>query len=105
MKRANPFGDLDDLSISTKPKPVDTAGIARIADENGFPSRQPPAKPPMETRREQRRYRTGRNQQMNLKTSVEAYSRFYELAKGYRTLGECFEAAVDALEKLKRGRQ
>ena len=51
-------------------------------------------------RREPRRYRTGRNVQLNLKVRQEAVDAFYRLAdeRGW-VLGETFERAVSALEK------
>ena len=107
MDRANPFDDLTDFAVpQRKPKPVDAAGIARIAEDNGFPSRQPPAKPAVGTVRERRRYTTGRNQQLNLKAKPETIARFYALADRHtladgRTmpLGELLELALAALER------
>jgi hypothetical protein len=51
-------------------------------------------------RREPRRYRTGRNIQLNLKVRREAVDAFYRLAdeQGW-VLGEAFERAVAALER------
>jgi hypothetical protein len=63
-ERVNPFATLKDTpAFTTKPKaekPVEEAAVTRIAEENGFPSREPPrAKKP--ERRKARVYRTGRD--------------------------------------------
>ena len=53
---------------------------------------------PEPRRREPRRYRTGRNIQLNIKARAEAIDAFYEIAdrQGW-VLGETFERAVAAL--------
>jgi hypothetical protein len=100
MTRANPFDDLDDLATPQQGKPVNVADIARIADEHGFPSRQPPAKPAAPTTRQRRRYTTGRNQQINVKATAATVELFYRLAdeRGC-TLGELLEEALHTLAK------
>jgi hypothetical protein len=51
-------------------------------------------------RREARRYRTGRNVQLNLKVRQEAADTFYALADSQHwVLGEAFEHAVEALKR------
>ena len=64
--RVNPFANLADPPVfATKPrkeKPVEEETIARIAEDNNFPSAGKPRKPPKELRRKGRVYRTGRNQ-------------------------------------------
>lgn len=98
MTRANPFGDLDDLATPKKAKPVNAADITRIAEENGFPSRQPQAKPASEGIRQRRRYTTGRNQQLNLKATAETVNLFYRLTDEWGgTQGELLELALAAL--------
>jgi hypothetical protein len=80
--------------------------VRGVAEQAGFHSREPapPALPvppaPEPTRREPRRYRTGRNVQLNLKVRQEAMDAFYKLAdaQGW-VLGEAFEHAVAALER------
>jgi hypothetical protein len=101
--RANPFADLTDLpEFTTKPrpeKPMEKASVARLAEEQGFPSREPP-KPPKATRRKPRIYRTGRNTQFNAKATPEAITRFYKAADERKvTLGRLLELALDALER------
>ena len=48
----------------------------------------------------QRRYRTGRNQQINIKATPQVIERLYKMADAKRVpLGELLEQALDALEK------
>ena len=122
-KRAGVFED--DLDISGfAPKPSAQAEqIKAVAEEAGFHSREPvppqhpasaqagqPAKAPPtslpEARREQRRYRTGRNQQLNLKVRAQDAEAFYAIAdaEGW-VLGEVFARAITALTReLERSR-
>lgn len=114
--RVNPFGDLKDFAPAPKGKAVKKVQkevIDQVAAENGFPSRQPaketkavkapaaaavaPAAP-----KEQRRYRTGRNQQINLKATGETIEHLYRLADEMNVpLGEVLARALVALEKAK----
>jgi hypothetical protein len=125
-KRSNDRAGLfeDDLDISDfAPKPPARAEqVKAVAEEAGFRSRGPvppqaaaplpasaerPAKPPAappEERRGQRRYRTGRNQQLNLKVRAQDAEAFYAIAdaEGW-VLGDVFARAVAALAReLKR---
>ena len=102
--RANPFADVENLpSFEPKPKashPVSKEEIEKIAEANGFPSRQGARAP---TRRSGRRYKTGRNQQINIKATPQVIERLYKLADAKRVpLGELLEQAVDELEKSAR---
>lgn len=107
--RAPIFGD-DDLDISAfKPKQRPTETIApeqvRAVAGPAFRSREvlPSQLPaPIPARREVRRYRTGRNAQLNLKVRPEAMEEFYALADQQGVvLGELFDMALVALkEKL-----
>lgn len=63
--RADPFGDLSEFR--PKPKPI-LAAIRDASEAAGFPSRAP------------RRWRTGRNVQLNLKVSARTAERFAALA-------------------------
>ena len=109
MDRANPFADLNEFPTKSKPKPVQKADIEKLAQENGFPSRQPvEATPKKETKsvikpqRRGRRYTTGRNQQINIKATSETIERLYEIAdKEQLPLGQILENALDALKKTK----
>lgn len=110
-ERASIFDDTDFLDVSdfaptseAKPK-VDKDELRAVAESRGFPSREagtakaPKAKPPA-GRPPQRRHRTGRNQQLNLKVTEEALRRFYAIAdRDGLVLGEAFERAVTALER------
>ena len=102
------FGDeLDDIDPSAwaKPKPRDdkpTAEATRQAAEaTGFRSREPvKSEPIMATPRQQRRRRTGRTAQLNLKLKPETIETFIRVAdaNGWG-LGEAFERAVELLEQ------
>lgn len=102
--RVNPFGDLNDFAPAQPkekpPKPIEKAVIDQVAADNGFPSRQaskPELKP---VPRQQRRYTTGRNQQINVKATAETIERFYRIADEMRVpLGEVLDRALEALEK------
>jgi len=102
-ERTNPFADLRiPASFSTKPrteKPVEEQTIARIADENNFPSRQA-TKPPKADKRKPRIHRTGRNQQFTAKATAETVGKIYKLADERKVpLGEVLRLAVEALER------
>ena len=108
-ERASIFGGDEELDLSSftpasrasRPKP-EPAAIREAAESRGFRSREPaqdaaaaPAAP-----RQQRRYTTGRNRQLNLKVTEGALGRFYALAEAHGwVLGEAFEEAVSALER------
>ena len=100
--RVNPFAGLSDPPpFPTKPKketPVAEEAIARIADDNNFPSRQAPKAPPV-PRRKPRRYKTGRNQQLNIKATGETIERFLKAADSRNVpLGEMLKQALDVLD-------
>jgi methylmalonyl-CoA mutase N-terminal domain/subunit len=102
--RVNPFANIkDDPPVfTTKPraeKPVAEEAIARIAEQNNFPSRQA-ARPAKAERRKPRIHRTGRNVQFNAKATAETISRVYKQAEEMKvTLGEWMERAANALER------
>lgn len=107
-KRAGLFEDELDVS-GFVPKPLtQPEQVKTVAEEAGFRSRGPvPARAerpaelqaPLE-RREQRRYRTGRNQQLNLKVRAQDAAAFYAIAdaQGW-VLGDAFARAVAALAR------
>jgi hypothetical protein len=106
--RVNPFAVLNDPPVFT-PKPkaeklVEKDAIARIAEENNFPSRQAP-KSSAPRRREQRRYRTGRNRHLGIKATDETIERFYK-AVDERNVpsGELLRLALDALDRVGESR-
>jgi hypothetical protein len=112
-ERASIFDDSADFDISGfAPKKKERAGEASreavrvVSEASSFPSREPApaAKPagrqPDTPKREPRRYRTGRNVQLNIKVRAETLDSFYTIAdrQGW-VLGETLEKAVSALEK------
>jgi len=104
--RTNPFADVESLpAFETKPKAPSaipreqTERIEQIAEANNFPSRQP-TRTPARAPTKQRRYKTGRNQQINIKATSQVIERLYKLADAKRIpLGELLEQALEALEK------
>lgn len=123
--RASIFDGDDDFDLSEfTPRPktakprADKEALREVAEKKGFTSREPSAReaaprettpkapkavtpPPAPEPIPQRRYRTGRNRQLNLKVSDDVMRRFYALADSQDLiLGEAFEQAVTALEIL-----
>lgn len=109
-ERVDPFAGLknDPPVFTTKQrteKAVEEAAVTRLAEENGFPSREAPkAKRP--ERRKPRLHRTGRNVQFNAKVTDETNTRIYKIADemseekgGPVALGELLKLAMDALER------
>jgi hypothetical protein len=108
------FGDeLDDLDLSAwtpskakaandKPKTDEVKRTAgKAAEATGFRSREPAkAEPAPPAPKEQRRRRTGRNVQFNIKTRQDAIDAFLAIvdAKGWG-IGETFEHATELLTR------
>ena len=102
------FGDeLDDIDPSAwaKPKPRDdkpsSEATKEAAEATGFRSREPVRSAPIvATPRQQRRRRTGRTAQLNLKLKPETIEAFIRVAdtNGWG-LGEAFERAVELLKQ------
>jgi hypothetical protein len=106
--RVNAFATLNDPPVFTpKPKPdklVQKESISRIAEDNKFPSRQAP-KSPTPRKREQRRYRTGRNQHLGIKATGETIERFYKAVDARNVpSGELLRLALDALDRAGESR-
>jgi hypothetical protein len=109
-KRAGLFEDDLDISGFAPRPPARAEQVKAVAEEAGFRSREPipvrPAsaapipQPVPEERREQRRHRTGRNQQLNLKVRPQDAAAFYAIAdaEGW-VLGDVFARAIAALER------
>jgi hypothetical protein len=104
MSRANPL-DIDDLSdfaprSAVEPsKPIASDVIDEISRKSGFPSRQPSKKAPPAQPRTQRRYVTGRNQQINIKARAETIAMLNTLADKLNVpFGEVLERALHALD-------
>jgi len=107
-KRAGVFDVEDDLDVSGfAPKPderpaVKPEQVRAVSEAAQFQSREPrrDAEPITSAKREPRRYRTGRNTQLNIKARSEAIEAFYAIADQHGwVLGETFERAIDALKR------
>ena len=75
--------------------------VRTVSEASNFRSREPGASKRKEpAKREPRRYRTGRNVQLNIKVRAETLDSFYALAdrEGW-VLGETLERAIAALTK------
>jgi hypothetical protein len=100
-ERASIFDSGTDFDVSgfapQKPKPAAPPEKVRtVAEKSEFKSREVEQKRPA---REPRRYRTGRNMQLNLKADPAVIEAFYKLADEHGwVLGEAFEMAVEALK-------
>ncbi|RAI54662.1 stability/partitioning determinant [Roseicella frigidaeris] len=115
-KRAGLFEEELDISGFAPKPPARPEQVKAVAEEAGFRSRGPsparvPASPPTPPeapagRREQRRYRTGRNQQLNLKVRAEDAATFYAIAdaQGW-VLGDAFARAIAALTRELQARK
>lgn len=93
--------NFDPTSWESKPPkrvqaPPQTEQTASLAEASGFRSREPK---PIPTPKAQRRYRTGRNTQFNIKAAPDVIKRFIEIAdaQGW-VFGEALEYAVELLE-------
>jgi hypothetical protein len=95
-ERADPFagGDLDVSGFApTAPKsPPTRAAVRKISEENNFPSRAAP--------KAQRRRRTGRSVQINIKATQETVDRLAAISDRYGwVFGETLQRALDTLEQ------
>lgn len=105
-KRASVFDDADLDVTGFSPKDASTPAVPpeqvrAVSEALNFQSREPAREIlPEPARREPRRYRTGRNIQLNIKARADAIEAFYAIAdrEGW-VLGETFERAVAALER------
>lgn len=97
-ERASIFGEDLDLSEFQPKPPARAKDVRELAEKAGFTSREPPVESALKPeRREHRRYRTGRNIQLNLKVRQEDMDAFYALADSEGiVLGEAFARAVAA---------
>jgi hypothetical protein len=90
-------GFVPEQAVTRKARPEQVRAISEAAN---FQSREAPREILGSPKREPRRYRTGRNIQLNIKARAEVIDAFYAIAdrKGW-VLGETFERAVAALEQ------
>jgi hypothetical protein len=97
------FGDaLDDLASFTPGKPAKTVAEPGAAAAAGFKRREPTAavQEIAAPQKVQRRRRTGRNVQINIKAKQETLEQFYAAVDVMGCgVGEAFEVAVDLLKK------
>lgn len=101
-ERVNPLANLDDFAVKTperKPK-LQPEAIEQLAQETGFPSRQPSRAKVMEPVRKQRRYTTGRNVQIPIKGTAETRTQLEQLADELQVpFGEVLARALAALRR------
>jgi hypothetical protein len=107
-KRAGVFDPEDELDVSGfAPKAADRPAVKpeevrAVSEAAQFQSREPrrDTASVASAKREPRRYRTGRNMQLNIKARTDAIEAFYTIAdqQGW-VLGETFEHAIDALKR------
>jgi hypothetical protein len=106
-ERAGLFEDADDFDVSAfTPKAVKGAeppseAIRAVSEGANFQSREPVRTPEAKpVKRAQRRRRTGRNLQLNLKVAAKTLESFYEITdrQGW-VLGETLERAIAALQR------
>src|SRR5215207_6329193 len=105
-ERASVFGNDQDLDLGDfKPKAAEPPTARRedvraVSEGVNFRSREPQPSAPKPEKRKPRRYRTGRNQQLNIKARAEAIEVFYQITdqQGW-VLGETFERAIKALKR------
>ena len=118
-ERAGIFDVEDELDVSgftpklAPERAVQAEQVRAVSEVANFRSREarPPAPKPLDgaaesPRREPRRYRTGRNTQLNIKARADVIDAFYTLAdrEGW-VLGEAFEHAVTALTRSLSGQK
>lgn len=103
--RADPFAVETEPDVSSfKPTParkplLTRDAIREVSEQNDFPSREA-LKLKLAKAKSQRRRRTGRNVQINIKASQETIDRFLAVADRKNwVLGEALEHALAALEK------
>lgn len=107
--RASIFGSDDDFDVSGfMPKPAERPAakpeqVRAVSEAASFRSREPKGPPAVGAappKREQRRYRTGRNAQLNIKIRPETLEDFYALVDRHGWVqGEAFERAIEALKR------
>lgn len=107
-ERAKLFDDAGDFDVSAfAPKqPAKAAeppseAIRAVSESVNFQSREPAAQSAKVVKAaQQRRRRTGRNVQLNLKVAVATRDSFYEITDRHGwVLGETFEKALAALQR------
>jgi len=102
-ERAGIFDAGADFDVSgftpQKPRPLaPPEKVRQVSEGANFKSREPAEK--KIAKHQPRRYRTGRNTQLNIKADPEVIGAFYEIAdaQGW-VLGETFQCAIEALKR------
>ena len=113
-ERASIFDDSDDLDVSgfapksaPDPDAMPPEKVRAVAEASRFPSREAKASQPAEpapAKHVPRRYRTGRSQQFNCRTTQACFDGMYEIAdqQGWK-ISETFEHAFAALKRELEG--
>lgn len=111
-ERASIFADSDDLDVSgfapksaPDPDAMPPEKVRAVAEASRFPSREAKASQPAEPAKHvPRRYRTGRSQQFNCRTTQACFDGMYEIAdrQGWK-IGETLEHALAALKRELEG--
>ncbi len=103
-RRADPFaGDLDVSDFKPTPRKgpaVQKDEVRQVSEANNFPSRAPEHMKPVKAEKApQRRRRTGRNVQFNIKATAETIARFTALAdKKNVPFGELLDQLLEKAE-------
>ena len=101
-ERAGLFEEDLDLSQFAPQKPTKAEqppaeAVRAVAEGARFQSREPIT---VAKQRQQRRYRTGRNIQLNTKVTMSTRDGFYEISDRYNwVLGETLDRALQALKR------
>lgn len=96
--RSNPLADLSDfMNPGPLPPRPDAAAVRAIAEANGFPDRS--------ARRDQRRPRTGRNAQLNIRVTPQAVDRFVAISDRHGRIFSTLDAMMDVFEAAERSGQ
>ncbi|MGE0372930.1 MAG: stability/partitioning determinant [Gammaproteobacteria bacterium] len=107
-ERASIFTEEEpDLGAVFKPKPARAPAdpvvkdqVRAVSEAANFRSREPKPAAAAAPKREQRRYRTGRNIQLNIKARAADVEAFYDIADRQKwVLGETFQRAIEALTR------
>ena len=93
--------NLEDFAVPTPAKPrPDPEIVNEVSKKTGMPSREPKPTTAVKPVAANRRFRTGRNIQLNLKVTSEVRDEFYAIAdKLELPLGAVLEAALASLNK------
>ena len=115
-ERSSIFDDADELDVSgfapksaPAPDAMPPERVRAVAEASRFPSREAKASQPAApapAKREPRRYRTGRTQQFNCRTTQACFDGMYAIAdeQGWK-IGETLEHALAALRRELAGQQ